>query len=75
MKNFILNIFLLIILSSGISFSQIPDITCTEVPVNKSAIEAQTGGKFKPSSNAPGQYFRILIVFAQFSGDTNYYGD
>lgn len=75
MKNFILNTFLLIISYSGISFSQIPDITCTEVPVNKSAVEAQTGGKFKPSSNAPGQYFRILIVFAQFSGDTNYYGD
>jgi len=30
---------------------------------------AVTGGKYKPSSNAPGQYFRVLFVFAQFESD------
>lgn len=69
------NIYILIVLSIGCLNAQIPDINCSEVTLSKTAIEAQTGGKYKPSSNAPGQYFRILFVFAQFSGDTNYFGD
>lgn len=75
MKTLFFTIVVLFIISFSAAEAQIPDISCPEVPLNKSAIEAQVGGKFKPSSNSPGQYFRILFVFAQFSGDTNYYSD
>lgn len=51
--------------------AQIYDIQCPDLVVTKFALEAQTGGKFKPSSNSPGQYLRILFVFAQFNGDTS----
>lgn len=48
---------------------------CPEVQVNKGAQEAQTGGIYKPASNAPGQYSRVLFVFAQFSGDNRTFHD
>jgi hypothetical protein len=75
MRKYAINILILIliVIISKINFAQIPDIVCTEPQINKSAIEAQTGGLYKPSSTAPGQYFRILFVFAEFTGDTNNY--
>jgi hypothetical protein len=32
---------------------------------------ALDGGKYKPSANAPGEYMRALVVYVQFSIDTN----
>lgn len=75
MKQILLSFLISIIFLSESIKAQLPDIVCKEPLVNKFAIEAQTGGKYKPSNNAPGQYYRILIVFAQFSNDTNYYSD
>lgn len=31
---------------------------------------SSVGGVYKPASNSQGQYFKVLIVFAQFSDDT-----
>lgn len=64
----------LIVFSSGL-FSQNYDDICPDVLVNKQALSAQTGGKYKPASHAPGQYLRVLIVFAQFSGDERIFSD
>lgn len=70
----ILSLVILIILLTNYNKAQI-NIDCGNIPVEKNAIAAQTGGKYKPSSNAPGQYLRILFVFAQFSGDTRNFED
>jgi len=44
---------------------------CTDDPVYVGrAIENQTGGYFKPAMTAPGEYFRILFVYAGFANDT-----
>lgn len=69
---FILSFF--IVLSPGL-FSQNYNDICPDILVNKQALSAQSGGKYKPASHAPGQYLRVLIVFAQFSGDERIFSD
>lgn len=52
-------------------YPQFNDIVCgSSSAKGESSIHAITGGKFKPSANASGQFFRILFVFAQFQSDT-----
>jgi len=52
-------------------YPQFNDIVCgSSSTKGESSIYAITGGKFKPSANASGQFFRILFVFAQFQSDT-----
>ncbi len=51
------------------SFAQLecdPNIQLVNSPT-----KALTGGSYKPSSNAPGEYFRALVVFAQFASDNS----
>jgi hypothetical protein len=55
MKNILLHTILLVLLFFTFTVAQILKINCPDVPVSKSAIEAQTGGLYKPSSNLPGQ--------------------
>jgi hypothetical protein len=43
------------------------EFICGEI--SGSGDESQEGGKFKPSETGSGEYFRILIVFAQFADD------
>lgn len=62
---------------SSSSFSQdqftIPSET---TPVSEEGKDrALDGGAYKPSSNAPGEYMRALVVFVQFSIDNNYVSD
>ena len=42
---------------------------CPILPPEEGAAFSQTGGRYKPASNLPGQYFRVLFVFVQFEGD------
>ncbi|NCS88187.1 MAG: hypothetical protein AUK34_12135 [Ignavibacteria bacterium CG2_30_36_16] len=72
MKNFLLTCSFLFLISISI-FPQEPDVICPVVQVDKSAEYAQVGGIFKPSQNAPGEFLRVLIVFAEFEDDTNEY--
>jgi len=64
--------FLLFVLFSLYSFAQDLSVPC-EMSANmpEGQTYAATGGRYKPSSNAPGQYFRILIVFAEFESDNS----
>jgi M6 family metalloprotease-like protein len=76
MRNFILllSVLTLILFCNNILFGQTEDdficgpldTTLTGDPLN------QTGSLFKPAENAPGQYFRALIVFAEFQGSDNW---
>lgn len=75
MKKHLLNLVIIVMVINSLVFAQIPDFHCSVVPVKKGALESQVGGKYKPSSNAPGQYFRILFVFVQFSGDNRNFSD
>ncbi len=56
-------------------FAQNHNYICPDVQVNRQSIEVQTGGRYKPASNASGQYLRVLFVFAQFSGDNRTFPD
>lgn len=56
-------------------YSQNYNYTCPEVQINIEAVEAQTGGIYKLSSNAPGKYLRVFFVFVQFSGDNRVFPD
>lgn len=60
------------------TYCQIDDVFCpipvppTQFNIQREAaagILQQGKGAYKPAINAPGQYFRVLFVFAQFSGD------
>lgn len=52
--------------------AQVQSLNCTAEQITQgSSIMATVGGKYKPSSNAPGEYFRALYVFAQFASDNN----
>ena len=65
MKNFLIFIFF-----SSFLFAQVPVTKCDMTAnIPQGTVYATTGGMYKPSANAPGQYFRILIVFAQFESD------
>ncbi len=65
MKNFLIFIFF-----SYFLFAQVPVTKCDMTAnIPQGTVYATTGGMYKPSANAPGQYFRILIVFAQFESD------
>lgn len=67
-----------IILNSNLFSQQYPEV-CPDIPINIAARPTSTltqkGGLYKPASNAPGQYLRVLIVFAEFSGDNRTFGD
>jgi hypothetical protein len=63
--------FLVILFAIG-SYAQDIYSDCTITQVQNENTKALTGGLFKPSSNGPGEYFRALIVFAQFNPDTFY---
>lgn len=63
MKKNLSLIVLLILQFSVLLFSQ-DEMICPVVSVNEKAQTAQVGGIFKPSQNAPGQFFRIRqIIF------------
>lgn len=64
-----------LIVINAVVYSQNYNDNCPVVHVNRQSIEAQTGGRYKPASNALGQYLRVLIVFAQFSGDNRTFPD
>lgn len=64
-----------LIVINAVVYSQSYNDNCPVVQVNRQSIEAQTGGRYKPASNAPGQYLRVLFVFAQFSGDNRTFPD
>ncbi|MDR3625538.1 MAG: right-handed parallel beta-helix repeat-containing protein [Ignavibacteriaceae bacterium] len=69
--NKIYKFFFLFILFPFSLFAQDLSITCDMTAGIPSTPYATTGGRFKPSANAQGQYFRVLIVFAEFEGDNN----
>lgn len=70
MKIFAFLLMFFVILFSGSIYSQYYDDECPlPSTVNFRAASSQTGGLYKPSSNLPGQYFRVLVVFVQFQGD------
>ena len=60
---------LLFLLFSFSLVAQDLSITCNMSAGTPSTPYAATGGKYKPSANASGQYFRVLIIFAQFASD------
>lgn len=52
-------------------YTQVESFGCgSDALIEESSVTATIGGKYKPSSNAPGEYFRALYVFAQFASDT-----
>lgn len=58
------------------SFAQETDFTqCNGTLTIEGEEIALEGGKFKPSSNAPGEYFRALVVYVQFVPDDNLVSD
>lgn len=59
------------------SFSQDQfTVPCKTTPAGEEGKDrALDGGAYKPSSNAPGEYMRALVVFVQFSIDNNYVSD
>jgi M6 family metalloprotease-like protein len=69
MKTFISLLSFLSILFLSEIYSQTDDFKCglSDNPKEQGLI--QTGSLYKPVMNAPGQYFRVLVVFVQFSGD------
>ena len=70
MKYFALLLILFSILYSFETNSQQYDeAVCPILTINPKAPASQTGGKYKPASNLPGQYFRVLVVFVQFESD------
>jgi len=70
MKAFIsLLVFLSIFFLSEI-YSQTDDFKCGLNNNPKEQGLTQTGSLYKPAMNGPGEYFRTLVVFVQFSGDT-----
>ncbi len=65
-------IFLLISIFQIRAFAQTKNqIECSGILQPENNIMATVGGLFKPSSNLPGEYFRALIVFAEFQSDNN----
>lgn len=74
MKKLLFNLVLIITLIYTHSFpQQYEEFICPDVEIASEAIEAQEGGLFKPSQNAPEEYFRVLFVFVEFANDTNNY--
>ncbi len=68
-KNFLFAIFSILLIAS-FTIAQTNNIACDFSPdTPKGELAAVVGGKYKPSSNAPGEYLRALIVFAQFQSD------
>lgn len=52
------------------TFAQMKVLTCGLDPnIKSSSVMATIGGKYKPSSNSQGEYFKALYVFAQFASD------
>jgi hypothetical protein len=50
-------------------------LECQTTFNNQGSQRALTGGAYKPSSNATGQYFRALVVFVQFDQDNSVVAD
>lgn len=70
MKTFTsLLVFLSILFLSEI-YSQTDDFKCGLIDNSREQGLIQTGSLYKPVMNGPGEYFRVLVVFVQFSGDT-----
>jgi hypothetical protein len=69
-KNFSCIIFSILLIVSA-AVAQTNDIPCFSTDSEEGELKAVVGGKFKPSANAPGEYFRALFVFAQFESDNN----
>ncbi len=68
MKPLILLISFILLLSGSFIFSAVGDPECQQT-AGGSSTYAVTGGRYKPSANAPGQFMRALIVFVQFDDD------
>ncbi len=62
---------LVFLLTFGFLFAQNNIIPCDGAGELQDNYKANVGGLFKPSSNGPGEFFRALIVFAQFAPDNN----
>lgn len=70
MKTFRIGLMLFLCFSLVQIYPQFNDIDCgSSTTLKNSSIFATIGGKYKPSANASGQFFRILFVFAQFQSD------
>lgn len=70
MKKILIPFFLILYsLVCGINAQTDYPFNCPILSPEQGAPFSQTGGKYKPSSNLPGQYFRVLVVFVQFEGD------
>lgn len=65
----------LIIFLFQFNYAQSPDWEDLECgSIGDYGDESQEGGRFKPSETGQGEYFRILVVFAQFADDNASYG-
>jgi hypothetical protein len=66
-------LFIILILLSGFSlYSQENFTHCSDSTRVNGEDRALDGGAYKPSANAPGEYFRALVVYVQFAGDQTY---
>ena len=70
MKTFIIGLLFFLCFSLVKTYPQFNDIECGSTTTKNSSISATVGGKYKPSANVSGQFFRVLFVFAQFQSDT-----
>jgi hypothetical protein len=70
MKIFIITLLLFFSFLVTPLFPQFNDIVCGSISTTEnSPLFATVGGKYKPSANLSGQFFRVLFVFAQFQSD------
>lgn len=70
MKIFIITLLLFFSFLVTPLFPQFNDIVCGSTSTTEnSPLFATVGGKYKPSANLSGQFFRVLFVFAQFQSD------
>lgn len=68
MKSNILYTILLFVLNTVHIYSEVPEsIVCTTT--SGSGPESTTWGLYKPAQTGTGQYFRILVAYAQFASD------
>lgn len=70
-----INFVFFLILGFSVVTAQDFNYYCPEPPIAETAEMSQIGGLYKPSMNAPNEFFRILVVFVQFSGDNRYFSD
>jgi hypothetical protein len=68
MKNKILSLVIVFFLASVHIYSQVPEPIACETTTG-SGPESTTYGRYKPAQTGSGEYFRILIAYAQFASD------